>query len=69
MQNIAEDLKMQTIKHQNLQQVYLNGKKATLFEVYSLVNGHWVFDYNDFIFGHYKRGSTILAKRKAFNQK
>ena len=58
---------MQNIKLQNIQRVYLNGKKATLFEVYSLVNSHWVFDYNNFIFGHYKRHSTILAKHKAFN--
>ena len=56
------------IKLMNVQQVYLNGKKATAFEVYSLKGDTWVFDYNDYIFGWFKRHSTILAKHKAFNE-
>ncbi len=36
---------MQNIKLMNVQQVYLSGKKATTFEVYSLEGDAWVFDY------------------------
>lgn len=59
---------MQNIKLMNVKNVYVNGKKATTFEVYSLINNEWVFDYNDCIFGWFKRHSTILAKHKSFNE-
>lgn len=60
---------MNTIKLMNIQNVYLNGKKATLFDVYSLKNNTYVFDYNDFIYGWYKRENTVLNKHIAFNAK
>lgn len=57
------------IKLMNIQNVYLNGKKATKFDVYSLKDNAWIFDYNDYIFGWYKRESTILSKHASFNAK
>lgn len=62
---------MKNIKLENIQNVYLNGKKATLFNVYSFSekDNAWVFDYNDYIYGWYKRESTILNKHIAFNNK
>ena len=60
---------MQNIKLMNVQHVYLKGKKATIFDVYSLKGNTWVFDYNDYIFGWYKMESTILSKHAAFNAK
>lgn len=57
------------IKLQNVQNVYLNGKKATTFHIYSLVDNVWVFDYNDFIYGWFKRESTILKHHINFNRK
>ena len=60
---------MNNIKLMNVQNVYLNSKKATIFDVYSLKDNTWIFDYNDFIFGWYKRENTILSKHTAFNAK
>ena len=60
---------MQNIKLMNIQNVYLNGKKVTLFDVYYLNDNTWVFDYNDYIFGWYKRENTVLNKHIAFNAK
>ena len=60
---------MQNIKLTNVQNVYLNGKKVTIFNVYSLKDNTWIFDYNDYIFGWYKRESTILNKHTSFNAK
>ena len=53
----------------NIQYVYLNGKKATTFDAYSLKDNTWIFDCNDFIFGWYKRENTILSKHTVFNAK
>ena len=53
----------------NVQNVYMNNKKVTLFSVYQLINNTWIFDYNDYIFGWYKRETTILSKHAAFNAK
>ena len=50
------------LKVTNIQNVYLNGKKATLFNVYQLLNDTWIFDYNDYILGWYKKPETILDK-------
>lgn len=60
---------MQNIKLMNIQNVYLNSKKATLFDVYYLKDNTWIFDYNDYIFGWYKRESAILNKHVIFNAK
>ncbi len=60
---------MRNIKLMNVQNVHLNSKKVTIFDVYSLKDNTWVFDYNDFIYGWYKRESTILSKHIAFNAK
>ena len=60
---------MNNIKLMNVQHVYLKDKKATIFDVYSLKDNTWLFDYNDYIFGWYKRENTILNKHAAFNAK
>ena len=33
----------------NVQNVYLNNKKVTLFDVYQLIDKAWIFDYNSSI--------------------
>lgn len=58
---------MNNVKIENIQHVYLNGKKATVFNVYSLKNGAWYLNYSDFIFGWYKKESTIKKKHIAIN--
>lgn len=60
---------MQNIKLMNIQNVYRNGKKVTLFDVYSLKDNTYILDYNDYIFGWYKRENTVLNKHIAFNAK
>lgn len=60
---------MDNIKIIHIQNVYLNSKKVTIFKVYSLKDETWIFDYNDYIFGWYKRESTILKKHITFNSK
>lgn len=50
------------IKVTDIQNVYLSGKKVTLFNVYSLKDNTWIFDYNAYIFGWYKKPSTVLDK-------
>ena len=50
------------IKVCNVQNVYLNGTKTTTFNVYSLIENTWFFDYNDSIIGWYKKSSTVLDK-------
>lgn len=54
-----------TIKLENIEQVYLNGKKATTFQVYELISNSWVYQYSDAVKGHYKKESTILKKIKS----
>lgn len=51
-----------SIKVVNVQNVYLNGEKVTTFYVYKLINSTWFFDYNDHIYGWYKKSSTVLDK-------
>ena len=60
---------MNNIKVCNIQQVYLNGSKATAFHIYELIDNNYVFCYSDFIYGWFKRPSTILNKHTAFNRK
>ena len=60
---------MINIKVCNIQQVYLNGSKATNFHIYELIDNSYVFCYSDFIYGWFKRPSTILNKHIAFNRK
>ena len=50
------------LKVVNIQNVYLNDKKVTLFNVYRLNNDNWIFERNDYIVGWYKKSSTILDK-------
>ena len=50
------------LKVTNIQNVYLNGKKVTLFNVYQLLDNNWVFDYDDYISGWYKKTATVLDK-------
>ena len=51
-----------SIKVTNVQNAYLVESKVTLFDVYKLVDNTWVFDYNDKIYGWYKKSSTVLDK-------
>ena len=37
-------------------------KKVTLFNVYQLLDNSWVFDYDDYISGWYKKADTVLDK-------
>ena len=50
------------LKVANIQNVYLNGKKVTLFNVYQLLDNSCVFDYNEYISGLYKKADTVLDK-------
>ena len=60
---------MSNIRLMNIQNAYLNGKKVTIFDVYCLKDNTYIFDYNDYIFGWYKKESTILNKHISFNAK
>ena len=60
---------MNNIKVCNIQQVYLNGSKATTFHVYQLIDNSYVFCYSDVIDGWFKRPATILNKHIGFNHK
>ena len=51
-----------TLKVCNVQNVYLSGRRVTMFDVYTLKDGAWIFDYNDYIHGWYKRADTVLDK-------
>lgn len=62
-------LEMENIKLKNIQRVYLNGKKVTMFDVYSVKENSYVFDYSDYILGWFKNERVILIKHKAFNCK
>ncbi len=46
----------------NVQNVYMNSKKVTMFDVYILKDNTWIFDYNSSIQGWYKRSKTIATK-------
>ena len=59
---------MNNIKVCNIQQVYLNGSKATTFHIYELIDNSYVFCYSDYINGWFKRPITILNKHIAFNR-
>ena len=50
------------LKVTNVRNVYLDGKKVTLFNVYQLLDNSWVFDYDDYISGWYKKADTVLDK-------
>ena len=52
----------------NVQNVYMNNKKVTLFSVYQLIDKTWVFDYNSSIKGWYKRNKTIATKHCIENE-
>ena len=52
----------------NVQNVYMNNKKVTLFDVYILINNTWIFDYNSSIKGWYKRNKTIASKHCIENE-
>ena len=50
------------LKVTDIQNAYFSGKKVTLFNVYQLLDNSWVFDYNDYISGWYKKPATVLDK-------
>ena len=52
----------------NVQNVYMNNKKVTLFDVYVLIDKIWIFDYNSSIKGWYKRNKTIVTKHSIENE-
>ena len=52
----------------NVQNVYMNNKKVTLFDVYQLIDKTWIFDYNASIKGWYKRNKTIATKHCSENE-
>ena len=56
------------LKINNVQNVYMNNKKATLFDVYKLTGNTWIFDYNSSIQGWYKRSKTIATKHCIENE-
>ena len=53
---------MNNIKVCNVQQGYRDGSKVTTFHIYELIDDRYVFCYNDFIHGWYKKPSTVLNK-------
>jgi hypothetical protein len=56
------------LKITNVQNVYMNNKKVTLFDVYQLIDKTWIFDYNSSIKGWYNRNKTIATKHCAENE-
>ena len=52
----------------NVQNVYMNNKKVTLFSVYQLINNTWSFEYTSSIKGWYKRNKTIATKHCIENE-
>ena len=52
----------------NVQNVYMNNKKVTMFSVYQLIDKTWIFDYNASIEGWYKRNKTIATKHCVENE-
>ena len=56
------------LKITNVQNAYVNNKKVTLFDVYSLKDNTWIFDYNSSIQGWYKRNKTIATKHCVENE-
>ena len=52
----------------NVQNVYMNNKKVTLFDVYQLIDKIWIFDYNSSVEGWYKRNKTIATKHCIENE-
>lgn len=50
------------MKISNIENIYVNGRKATIFSKYELDGNVWVFVGNDYINGWFKRESTILRK-------
>ena len=52
----------------NVQNVYMNSKKVTLFDVYLLIDKTWFFDYNSSVEGWYKRNKTIATKHCIENE-
>ena len=59
---------MNNIKVCNIQQGYLGGSKVTTFHIYELIDNDYVFCYSGYIYGWFKRHSTILNKHIAFNR-
>ena len=52
----------------NVQNVYMNNKKVTLFDVYQLIDKTWIFYYNSSIKGWCKRNKTIATKHCVENE-
>ena len=50
------------LKLSNVQNVYMNSKKVTMFDIYMLKDNTWIFDYRSSIEGWYKRNKTIATK-------
>ncbi len=50
------------LKIQNIQNLNLNGKPATVFSVYQLRDNTWVHDYTTSVAGHWKKAKTIATK-------
>ncbi len=50
------------LKIEKIQNVYLNGKAATVFSVYELVGNTWIFDYATSVDGHWKKAKTVATK-------
>ena len=46
----------------NVEQLYINGRKSTVFDLYELQGDVYVFIGSKSIKGHFKRESTILKK-------
>ena len=56
------------LKITNVQNVYVNNKKVTLFDIYMLKDNTWIFDYNSSIKGWHKRNKTIANKHCIENE-
>ena len=53
------------LKIENIQNVYLNGKAATVFSVYELRDNTWIFDYATDVAGHWKKQKQSLQSTVA----
>lgn len=58
---------MNMLKIENIQHVYLNGKKQTLFCVYKLTSNSWILDYSTSVLGFFQHPKTIAKKHVESN--
>lgn len=54
------ELRKEYMRAKNIQHVYLNNKKTTIYDIYILSGGTWLFSNTAYISGHYKSQKKLL---------